>query len=271
MHCIIFFTLWVTQLKKFKFLLKFTESPKTKHFEQNNTILCYLTSTSDRSPAQDCAHQAVCSLPTFTTVGDAETTSASAHTDQSKLCTAGLSANQQWPEKDAISPHDVLISNPDHFQKTPNQDNLSPTSHLRLVAIPLSYSGSSDTFHQMHPTHLPNMNFSFAPVLVPLTYNGQTLNQMASSHAHHYNFPDSHKLNDTSVDAAFLPANTPQTFYGPSPACSHTLPVFSVIPAQTVGVQSSCGSSSVPVQNQAKASDDTTMSQPSFQMPTTDR
>lgn len=238
---------------------------------QKQNILNKITrfSASDRSPAQDCALQAVCSLPTFTTVGDAETTSASAHTDQSKLCPAGLLANQQWPE-DAISPHDVLISNPDHFQ-TPNQDNLSPTSHLRLVAIPISYSGSVDTFHQIHPTHLPNMNYSFAPVLVPLTCNGPALNQMASSHAHHYYFPDPHELNDTSVDAAFLPANTPQTFYGPSPACSHTLPVFSVIPAQTVGVQSSCGSSSVPVQNQARASDDITMSQPSFEMPTTDR
>lgn len=68
------------------------------------------------------------------------------------------------------------------------------------------------------------------------TFNIQWLNQLTSSHTHYYSFSDAQKPSGT-------------------PVCTHTpascLPVFSVLPTQTVGVCCSCGSSTLPTQNQA--------------------
>ncbi|XP_022613396.1 PDZ and LIM domain protein 5 isoform X2 [Seriola dumerili] len=284
-----------TQSRSFKILAQITgtehaqdeeadKAKKTNSFTLSSSS--YLTDSetnsgkvSDRSPAR----QAGGSLTTCSALSDTETTPTS-HTDQPQLQATGSSANQQWQEKDAIIQHDVLISKPDGLLKTQNQDNnISSASHLRLVAIPLSYSSSVDTFRQIHPNHLSNMNYSLAPMLVPLTCNGSALNQMSSSHAHHYTFSDAQKSNDTSLDAVFLPDSMPHSFLGPNPVCSHTpascLPVFSLLPAQTVGVYSSCGSSTLPAQNQAPGassdpvrvcrpctSDVTLSAQPSFQL-----
>lgn len=185
---------------------------------------------------------------------------------------AGSSANRQRPEEDATIPNYVLISKHDNLLEAQHQENdSSPTTPLQLVAFPMPYSSSVDMFYQIHPTHLPNVNYPLAPVLVPLTYTGSTPSQIPSSHAQ--------RPNDSSLDAAFLPASIPH-FLGPSPVYTHTpascLPVFSVLPAQ--GLYLSHGSDSSLAQNQAPeassapdASLSTVTEPPSFQLPTAER
>ncbi|XP_078026815.1 PDZ and LIM domain protein 5a isoform X1 [Epinephelus lanceolatus] len=134
----------------------------------------------------------------------------------------------------------------------------------------MMYSSSVDMFCQIHPTHLSNMNYPLAPVLVPLTYTSSVPSQIPSSHAQR---PD-----DTSLDAVFMPANIPQ-FLGSNPVYTQTpascLPVSSVLPAQ--GLYLSHGGDLSLVQNQAPealsdpvpaAADSTATEPPSFQLPT---
>ncbi|XP_042343495.1 PDZ and LIM domain protein 5a isoform X2 [Plectropomus leopardus] len=161
---------------------------------------------------------------------------------------SGSSASQEQPEEGASIPNYVLFSKPGSLLTSQHQENSVPsTAPLHLVAIPMTYSSSVDMFCQIHPTHLSNMSYPLAPVLVPLTYTGPS--QIPSSHAQ--------RPNDTSLDALFMPANIPH-FLGPSAVSTHTpascLPVCSVLPAQ--GLHLPHGGDSSLVQNQAAASSD---------------
>ncbi|CAK6973840.1 PDZ and LIM domain protein 5a isoform X5 [Scomber scombrus] len=163
-------------------------------------------------------------------MNNAEATPTSLYFDQLQPQTAVSSASQQRPEEDATIPDHVLISNPGSILKAQNQENHVPsTTHLHVVAIPMSYSSSVDMFRHMHPTCSSSMNYPLAPLLVPLNYTSQS--QLPS-------FKD-----------------MPQSFLGPSPVCTQTLesysPVFNVLPAQTVGLYSSACSNSSLVQNQS--------------------
>lgn len=242
-------------------------------------MLCYLLSASDRSPVHQSSDQGGVSRTTFSGMNDAEAAPTSVYFDLPQPQTAVSSASQQRPEEDATITNNVLISNPGSILKAQNQENnVSSTTHLNVVAIPMSYSSSVDMFCHIHPTCSSNMNYPLSPMLVPLTYTGQS--QIPSSHTQ--------RPYDTSLDAMFLPANMHQSFLGPSPVCTQTLasysPVFSVLPAQTVGLFSSAGSNSSLVQNQAPerssdtvpvqrpaASDGAFTEPPSFQLCTTER
>lgn len=234
-----------------------------KTYQPNSIILCYLLSASDRSPVHQSSDQAGVLCTTFSGMNIAEATPTSLYFDQLQPQTALSSASQQRPEEDATIPDHVLISNPGSILKAQNQENNVPsTTHLHVVAMPISYSSSVDMFHHLHPTCSSSMNYPLAPLLVPFNYTSQS--QLPS-------FKD-----------------MPQSFLGPSPVCTQTLasysPVFSVLPAQTVGLYSSaCSNSSlvqnqsperssdfVPVQRQA-ASDGAFTEPPSFQLCTSKR
>lgn len=233
-------------------------------------MLCYLLSASDRSPKHQSSDQVVLSPSAISGVNDSEATPKSDHIDQPTSL-----ANLQQPEEDATIPNYVLISKPGSlFQAQDQENNVSSTTPLHLVAFQMPYS-SSDMFCQIHPIHSSNMNYSLSPVLVPLTCTGSTQSQTPSSHAQRPNY--------TSHDAGFLPAIIPH-FLGPSPVCTHTsascLPVFNVLPAQALYM--SHGSDSSLVQNQAPvassdpvhipaASDSTVTERPSFRLPTAER
>ncbi|XP_044052663.1 PDZ and LIM domain protein 5a isoform X8 [Siniperca chuatsi] len=230
---------------------------------------------SVRSPTHQSSDQVVVSCSAFSGLNDAEATTTYDHmiTHQpQQQQTASLSANQQRPEEASTIPNYVLISKPGSLLKPQHQENnVSPTTPLQLVAIPMPYSSSVDMFCQIHPTHLCNMNYTSAPVLVPLTYTGSTPSQIISSHTQRPN------------DAVFLSADIPHFL---SPVCTHTpascLPVFSVLPAQ--GLYLSHGSDSLLIQNKAPetssdpvpvhrpAASDSTVTEPSsFRLPTAER
>lgn len=236
-------------------------------------MLCCLSSASDRSRTHHSSDQVEVSPSAFSGLNDDRMI-----THQPQPQVAGSSANQQRPEADATIPNYVVISKPGSLLKTQHQENNeSSTAPLHLVAFPMPYSSSADMFCQIQPTHLSNMNYPLAPMLLPLTYTGSSPSQKSSSHAQ--------RPNDSSLDAAFLPANIPH-FLGLSPACTHApascLPVFSVLPAQ--GLYLSHGSDSSLVQSKAPeassdpvpvhrpaASDRTVTEPPSFRLPTAER
>lgn len=186
-------------------------------------MLCYLLSASDRSPTHQSSDQVEVSLSAFSEMNDAESDHMT--TRQPQALTAGSSVDQRRPEEGATIPSCVLISKPGSLLKTQHQENsLSYTAPLHLVAYPMPYSNSLDMFCQIHPTHL-----SISPTLVPLTCTGSTLDQIQSSHAQRSN------------DAVFMPANIAH-FLGSSPVCTHTPTAFSILPAQ--GLYLSHGSKS---------------------------
>lgn len=185
--------------------------------------------------------------------------------------TAGSSANQQRPGEGASIPNYVLIFEPGTLLKTQHQENNLPST--APLYFPMPYSSSVDMFCQIHPTHLSNMHYPLAPMLVPLMYPGSTAIQIPSSQAQ--------RPNDTSLDATFLQANVPH-FLGPSPVSTHTplsrFPFFNVSP--TRGPYLSYGSDSSLVQNQEpEASSDpipvhgpaTVTEPPGFPLPTAER
>ncbi len=236
-------------------------------------MLCCLLSASDGSPTHQSSNQVEVSLSAFSGLNDDQMIT---HQPQPQM--SGSSANQQQPEADATIPNYVIISKSGSLLKTQHQENNeSSTAPLHLIAFPVPYSSSVDMFCQIHPNHLSNMNYPLAPTLLPLTYTGSSPSQIPSSHAQ--------RPNDTSLDAAFLPANISH-FLGSSPVCTHTaascLPVFSVLPAQ--GLYLSHGSDSSSVQSKAPeassdpvpvqrptASDSSVAESPRFQLPTAER
>lgn len=199
------------------------------HQKLSTFMLCYLLSASDRCPTHQSSDTIGVSLSAFSGLNDAGATPTSDHIDQPQQQASGSSANQQQPEESATIPNHVLISK--H-----QENNVSSSAPLHFVAIPMTYSRSVDMFCQIHPTHLSNMSYPLAPMLVPLTYTGSA----PSSHAQRPN------------DAVFMPANLPH-FLGPSPVGIHTpascLPVFSA----ARGLDLSHGSDSSLFQNQAAA------------------
>ncbi|XP_074493919.1 PDZ and LIM domain protein 5a isoform X2 [Sebastes fasciatus] len=245
-----------TQSRSFRILAQITGTERAQDEEDDaakktNSFTLSSSETNsgevrDRCPTHQSSDQVGVSLSAFSGLNDATT-------------------SEQRPEEDATIPNYVLISEPGSLLKTQHQEN-----NVHLVAMPVTYSSSVDMFCQIHPTHLSNINYPLAPMLVPLTYTGSTPSQIPSGHAL--------RPNDASLDAVFMPANIPH-FLGPSPVCTHTpascLPVSSVIPAQ--GLYLSHGSDSslnqapeassdpVPVDRPA-ASDNT--KPPSFRLPT---
>lgn len=189
-------------------------------------MLCYLLSASDRSPTRQSSDQVEVSL---SALNDAESDHMA--TRQPQTLTASSSADQRRPEEGATIPSCVLISKPGSLLKSQRQENnLSYSAPLHLVACPVPYSNSLDMFWQIHPSHLSNMNYSLSPMLVPLTYTGSTPDQTQPSHAQRSN------------EAVFMPATIPH-FLGSNPVCTHTPAAFSIIPAQ--GLYLSHGSDSL--------------------------
>ncbi len=228
-------------------------------------MLNYLLFASNRS-----------SFSAFSGLKDAESDHMIAN--QPKPQTAGSPASHQQPEEGATNPKYTLVSKPGSLLKTQHQENnVSATAPLHVVAFPMPYSSSVDMFCQMHPNDLSNMDYPMAPVLVPLTYTGLNPSQIAASHAQ--------RPNCASLDAKILPANTPGLL-GPNPVCTSTpascLPVFSILSAQ--GLHSSRGSDSLFIQNKtpeapsdpvsvhrAAALDCMVTEPPSFPLPTAER
>lgn len=184
------------------------------------------------------------SLSAFSGLKDAE--SDHVITDHPEPQTVGSSANQQPPKEGATNPNYVLISKPGSLLKTQHQQNsLSSSAPLHLVAFPMPYSGSLDMFCHIDPDQMSNINHPLTPVLTPSSYTDLNPSQIAES--------QEQRPNDASVDAAFLPANN-SGFPGPSPERIHSpascLPAFSALPAQ--GLQLLYGSDSLLVQNKAQ-------------------
>lgn len=238
-----------------------------------NLILLCSTVASDRSPTHQSSGQGGVSLSALSGPNDAESDRMIAYQPQPQ--TAGSSANQQRPGEGASIPNYVLIFKPGTLLKTQHQENnLSSTAPLYFR---MPYSSSVDMFCQIHPTHLSNMCYPLAPMLVPLTYTGSTPSQVPSS--------QTQRPNGTSLDAAFFQANIPH-FLGQSPVSTHTplsrLPVFNVLPTQ--GLYLSYGGDSSLVQNHEQeassdpipvhgpaATDSTVTEPPGFPLPTAER
>lgn len=198
--------------------------------QRHELNIVMLNVASDRFSTYQCSGQGGDSLSAFIGLNDAESDGTITHPPQPQA--AGSAAGQQQLGQGASTPKCVPILKPDTYLK----NNLPSAAPLD---VPVSYSSSGDMFCHILPTHLTGIHYPLIPVLLPLMYTGSTPSQIPSSQAQ--------RPNDTSLDAAFLQANTPY-FLGPGPVSTHT-PLSSLPVLPTHGLYFPCDNDFSLVQN----------------------